>query len=160
MPFFVLLFATFDRLCVLRGSEVELRADLEEPGRRDLKRIEVRRPVRQLVLFRRIRVEQVEDIEVDQRLRAGVSQNLAESEIDGLETLTVQLTRLNDVQDHERLSAGKSAREARLREEPWDLQRYCLPGETLSGHRGELVPRCRQAAERPADQDVDSRHGV
>ena len=44
-------------------SEVELRADLEEPRRHDRQRVEIRRPVGLVEHLRRVRVEQVEDVE-------------------------------------------------------------------------------------------------
>src|SRR5262245_54709358 len=69
--------------------KVELTADFDEPRRHDLQRIQIRRPVGQLIPLRRACVEQVEDIEVDHCPGVAVPEDLAETQIDGVQAIAV-----------------------------------------------------------------------
>ena len=141
--------------------EVELRADLEEPRRHDRQRVEIRRPVGLVEHLRRIRVEQVEDVEADERLGRAVPEDLAKPEIDGIDAIAVQRARLDDVQEFDGNAAGKRPPEVRAvdaRDSKEQRGRLCA--DALALHGGEFVPGIRQAAERAADQHIDFGHGV
>src|SRR5207247_8418970 len=92
-----LKFETMNSACP--SSEVQLDTDLEEPRRRDRQRIEIPRPVGQLVPLRRIRVEQVENVEAHQRLGVAVRQDLAQPKIDRIQAIAVLRAGLDDVHE-------------------------------------------------------------
>src|SRR5439155_8321304 len=110
--------------------------------------------------FRRIRVEQVEDVEVHHRLGPAVPQDLAQPKIDRIQAIAVQRTGLDDLQELDDISTAERPPERRLVDDAGNIERKHLSAEALALHRGEFVPGVRQAAERPADQYVDLRHGV
>src|SRR6185436_17034724 len=93
-------------------SEVELRADLEEATDRDRARVEIcrrraRSGVRRVEHVRRVRVDQIDDVERDEGLRAAVSQVLPDPHVSLAQSLVIQLAGFDKVQELD----GTTARE-------------------------------------------------
>src|SRR5262249_14671841 len=107
--------------------------------------------VRRLIHIRRVRVEQVEDVECDQRLRVTVSQILAKTQIRLAQTLVVQLTWFDDVQELDRQSAGERPSQVQIEA----ADREALAAEALAGDAREVVSRVRNAMPGSAEQHVD-----
>src|SRR5262249_42587118 len=112
-----------------------------------------------LVHFRRVRVEQVVDVEVhvgpafpgnDPML-----EDLAQPKIHGIQAIAIERTGLNDVQELESVCAAERPPERCL-----VVERKHLSAKALALHRGEVVAGIRQTAERPAELYVDLRYAI
>src|SRR5207245_5872142 len=109
-------------------------------------RIEIRRPVGQLVPLRRIRVEQVENVEAHLRLGVAVPQDLAQPKIDRIQAIAVLRAGLDDVQEFDGNATGQRPPEiCAVYPRDSEEQRRQLAADTLALHESEFIPGILQA---------------
>src|SRR5262249_10545358 len=108
-----------------------------------------------LIHFSRARVEQVVNVEVHVGpafLEDPKLENLAQPKIHGIQTVAVERTELNDVQELDGVSTAERPSERRRVDDAGDVESESLSAKALGLHRGEFVAGIGQAAERTAQE--------